>query len=567
MSFRIYVLGAPALALLTAVPHAHASDKRDFEACDGRLAPGKTGDGMAGEAPNRNGFPAVSLSAFSQGQIISACTTALFSPRLQPTQGIRRAHLLRARAAAYLERNDTQSAIADLDAAEAATSEFRDERFFARSMGVSFSLLRAAAHVQQGKLVEATSLAAKALELRPYSLPVQMIGYSIANLADTGAAKSPAPYNNLLALEPDTASTLMLAEYEAGRYDRARALVPLITKTWPTLPLPAAKPLNVESLPKDPKAKIAALMAQMSQNPDREWLEVLLIKLNSAYILAATGDPAGARATLAETKTQFAARFGAQDAASGASSGINLASLTTFIDARTQQIETRIALAEGRPADALKVASANLLPQDRTTQDLVTALKAALPGQATLGLPDSVGAVSDTNDAASRRVKQLVSLALIAPETPRALIDYQKARPNILGALVGAAFSMGTSLLGGIDRTAGFRSITNSDGTITVEYLGNTLSPSVVQEMTLLRAAELTREGGKQSFTIVDRKDYTRRMNTTRYNVTISSVTVGYKTELRIRTNDSAAASPRDIDATRIIDALGPLYYEEKKSS
>ncbi|MBK9004620.1 MAG: hypothetical protein IPM41_12400 [Sphingomonadales bacterium] len=68
---------------------------------------------------------------------------------------------------------------------------------------------------------------------------------------------------------------------------------------------------------------------------------------------------------------------------------------------------------------------------------------------------------------------------------------------------------MGTSLLGGIERTAGFRSSPNADGSIKVEYTGHDLG-LVVQEMTLLRAAELALEAKKPRFQIVLRSDYQR---------------------------------------------------------
>jgi hypothetical protein len=122
---------------------------------------------------------------------------------------------------------------------------------------------------------------------------------------------------------------------------------------------------------------------------------------------------------------------------------------------------------------------------------------------------------------------------------------------------------MGTSLLGGISRTDGFRSTPNVDGTIKVEFIGNTPSPLLVQEMTLLRAAEVTKEAGKPAFVIENRKDYSRVMQTTQYGAVISSRPAGYKTELTIRPLDTLSG-PRVLNATAVIDGLGPLYYEEK---
>lgn len=117
----------------------------------------------------------------------------------------------------------------------------------------------------------------------------------------------------------------------------------------------------------------------------------------------------------------------------------------------------------------------------------------------------------------------------------------------------------------GISRTDGFRSTPNADGTVMVEFIGNTPSQTLVQEMTLLRAAEVVKAAGKPAFVIVKRNDYMRRLVQTQYGREISSTPTGYKTELTIRAVDKGVDPARALDATGVIDALGPLYYEEKK--
>jgi hypothetical protein len=82
----------------------------------------------------------------------------------------------------------------------------------------------------------------------------------------------------------------------------------------------------------------------------------------------------------------------------------------------------------------------------------------------------------------------------------------------------------------------------------------------------LLRAAELAKAAGKTHFVIVDRKDFSRYMQTTRSGVPISSVPTGFKTELIVRFVDDGGDVTRALNAVSVIDALGPLYYEEKKS-
>src|SRR6478735_11861738 len=88
-----------AAAILAAQP-ALASDKKDFEACDGRKHPGRQDDGMRGEASGPGYAFAFQRSTPRASEVIAACTVALASPRLLPTQTLRQAHLLRARAVA-----------------------------------------------------------------------------------------------------------------------------------------------------------------------------------------------------------------------------------------------------------------------------------------------------------------------------------------------------------------------------------------------------------------------------------------------------------------------------------
>ena len=231
---------------------------------------------------------------------------------------------------------------------------------------------------------------------------------------------------------------------------------------------------------------------------------------------------------------------------------------------RLRQLDLRLAQVEGRMADAKALALSGALPMDAGTAEIFTALNAALPVKERLPAIDLSTSAKAGESSTRLQLRSLAALALVAPETPRTVIDYNKSRPNILGALVGGALSMGTSLLGGIDRTDGFRSTQQTDGTIKVEYVGNTPSEPLVQEMTLLRAAETARAAGKWGFLIARRADYTRYMVTSQYGAEISRVPTGHKTELFIRYLDEGEDPVRGFSAIGLIDALGPLYYEDK---
>lgn len=523
---------------------AEASDKRDFEQCDGRVHPGKQDDGMRGEASSPGSF----TFPIAAGGNIGACTRALASPRLLPTQGLRRAHLLRARAAAHLRAGRTDEALADLDAAQAATTASAGDRFFARSMGTSLDLLRALAMAQAGDAPGSAELAARAVAARPYSLQVQMVGASIAQAARPVGGASPSPWPAVVQFNPTAAETAIVKEAEIGNYAGVLALGSGLTLEWPDAPL--------------------APFAFAARTPDAtRLLGAVVVSLATAHARAATGDPAGARTDMADIRARLdKAR---PVAAEGVPANLAVSTFDTvdrYVAARSRQIEARIAVAEGRPAEAIAALVATPMPRDADTIELLTAIKAAVPADDAALVPDIAPFAKEQRENRLKALGEMADDALITPETPRAVVDYERARPNLLGALVGGVFSLGTSLLGGIDRTDGFRTTPNPDGTVTVEFIGNTPSAPMVQEMTLLRAAEVTREAGKPAFAIVERKDYTRRMTTSRGGVPVSSVPAGFKTELKIRFVEAGAVSDNPFDAVTVIDALGPFYYEAKKS-
>lgn len=530
-----------AFGVLVAAP-AHASDKKDFEACDGRIHPGKQNDGMRGEAP-QGMFPTVA----SPGLTIAACTRALASPRLLPNQSLRRAHLLRARAAAELKSGETAKALADLDLAEAATPNLVADPFYHRSMAVSLKLLRAIALANSGDLDGALPLARAAREARPYSLQVQQAAAAILQAGRPVGTASPSPWISMARLAPRLANTAVMREAEIGNFATVRAMRPAVKVEWPTAPL---QPL--------------ALLGQGSDSTDL--LSNVIVSLHLAYADAASGDAAHARSELQEVRARIAAaRPLPSEKAVGLEFGANIwSALDRYIEMRGRQIEARIAVAEARPADAIAALVAAPMPRDAATIELLTALKTAAAANQTM-IPDVAPFAAELSATRKKELLEAIPSTLLAPETPRAVVDYERARPNILGALVGGALSLGTSLLGGIDRTDGFRTTDKPDGTIKVEFIGNTPSAALVQEMTLLRAAEVARAKGKAGFVIVERQDFSRRLTTMQYGAAISSVAQGFKTELTIRCVDAGAEPEHALDAVAIIDSLGPLYYEEKQ--
>ena len=275
-----------------------------------------------------------------------------------------------------------------------------------------------------------------------------------------------------------------------------------------------------------------------------------------SYALAATGRHEQARARVEAIRAAIEEQ-GATNENQFTKAIAGLVTQQTF-EPLSDLVEARIAIDENRLADAAELVQGMKLKDGSITRDLYDAYNDVKmqSGQDAPELP----ALIEASPIRLNNITRIVDSLLLPPETERELIDYKKSRPNILGALVGGAFSLGTSLLGGIERTSGFRSIENDDGTIMVEYTGSTTSGPVVQEMTLLRAAEVASEHGKSHFRIESRKDYQRYLTKSQYGSVISRTLTGYKTELTIHLLDAVEAD-EDLDAVAVIDRLGPIYY------
>jgi len=537
-------------AALSAASAVQAGDTEDFSGCDGRMKPKSKEDGMRGEAS----IPAYSRTAFGAGAKarIDACNRALANPKLLPGQTLRKAHLLRARAAAYLEQGEYATALADLDAADATLAPFAQEPFHRRSMGASLLLLRALAKAGAGELEEAARLADEAKALRPYAVQVQFAAAMVRHAARPIGQPSASPWGELIRLEPGLRRLTIGREAEVANFVGVVEAAKAAPIVWPDKPV-------------GPYALL------VTQGPGAEFASALDASVHLAYAQAATGDAAASRRTIALVREKLAGMASIPkkiDAAAtttappAADPMIELAK--AFVEPRLRLAEARIALAEGRTEEAREAVIGPKLAMNAATLELLDALAkaGALPNGTPLKAGETL--VPALGKERNRALGKLASTLLIAPESPRTLIDYKQSRPNIFRALLGGALSMGTSLLGGIERTQGFRSKTNPDGTVEVEYLGSTPSAPMVQEMTLLRAAELAQAAGKPRFTIVDRKDYARFLAMSRYGIEESRTPSGYKTELTIRMLDATADDTASFDAVAIIDALGPLYYEDK---
>ncbi|ATW04499.1 hypothetical protein [Sphingorhabdus sp. YGSMI21] len=537
MKKRLFKVGLVAFALCSpSVGYAGVS--QDFAGCDGLKKPKKKDDGMRGVAVIEGYSAFGGYNSPAAQRTINSCDRALSSDKLRPTQTMRRAHLLRARAAAKLELGLTEEALADIDEAMLEVADENDSIFFRRSMGVSLRLLRAIAQFSFGQRQEAVALAEEASALRPYALQVQMVSAMIRHRGRPVGEQSASPWADLLKLAPSWGNRLLAQEAEIGNFAAVSEIADSSAIEWPEGP-------------------ISAFTFLQRQGPGLALTGALLSSLHIAYAHSIDGDTIAARSQL----DLIGEKLATLDNGSEENMGIMKILSERIVDPYARLVEARMALSEGRVEDARAKIGSGQIVANAATLEFLQAAEEASQDNAPIEIAGTEGLKDKLEKSRNKGLGGLASVLLIAPESDRVVIDYEKSRPNIIGALVGGIFSMGTSLLGGIDRTAGFRSKDNADGTTTVEYTGVTTSGPLVQEMTLLRAAELAQESQKPRFAIVSRNDYTRFQTMRQHNIEISRTPIGYKSELTIRFLDGEAEAAGTFDTLKIIDDLGPLYY------
>jgi hypothetical protein len=452
---------------------------------------------------------------------------------LLPEQTLRRANLLRARAFAYLASGQPDNALADIKAAEAATADLRSDPLFARSMGVSFTLLRAMIWQVKGDGAQANALAQIAAGARPYSISVQSIAAKIIQSAPSPHAAA-SPYQALAALMPEARALQFSSEIDLGHFAQAARLYG---------PLMQAPPRGRPSTPD-------SFFAESQRR-----LALPLISAKAAYAYAATGQPDAAHAAMAHAQDQAKEAFSTQTTFASAP---QVNALTTMIAQWTVLTNARLALAQQRPADALTMLAHQSLPVNAAMLDLMLGLQKAPTGERTHTIdPAKIEAMIKAQQQSRKLNIDSLKLALIPPETSRRLVDYKQSHRSVLNGFVASGYV-----------PDGFRSkLDQTTGLTTVEFNGQSASSPVVEEMTLLHAADLARQQGKSGMVIEARRDYTKVKTVTRrgFDYPISSRAAGYKTELDIRFVDRASVSSdpgadRVLDVTQVYGALSPVY-------
>lgn len=551
------LLGAISLIALTSSMSstAYAGDKSDFQGCDGLKKPDKKGDGMQPPARLPSYGFSLPVAAIST---VSNCTRALESDKLLSTHSMRKAHLLRARAAANLKMGMVDAAESDLNEAKKILEKKGSDPFFNRSIGVSFLLLDGLIASEKGQTDQANIFAKQASEMRPYSISVQLASAELINMTRPYSGETEQPWQDMKMLG-SSSNDILMREIIKGNFQNVADMSKDSMSTWPDSDL--ENNLTTESYLETPP-----------------WQKLVIANLYLSYSLAVVGDADGAQKYLNLTKqknddaiSESEKEYAALEA-SKIESGLSERKTKKAIQQRkaelnqitsnikkykqiqedrigpfTNIVNARIALDNGDSAPAATLLEAGIIPRNSVGMELIG--HANFDGDSQQK-DDAQKIIMDWRENRSKQAMlDVTNRALMVLESSD-MINYKKSKSN--------AFN---KLMKGIDLKNGFRSETNEDGSFLISFAGGAASEAMVEEMVLLRAAEIAMDANQEHFIVTDRKLRERYVVTSVNGFENSRASAGYTAELKMRYLDEDDSKAQSANAQQIIDNLGKIYY------
>jgi hypothetical protein len=461
---------------------------------------------------------------------VAACQEALANSAAASGPWIRRVTLNEALAIHQLEAKKPDAALLAIQAARAAAGQNASNPYYARSTGVSLDLLEAISLVRLDRGAESIAVARRAGAARPWSVRVQAVALALLSWDDAMDEPKMAVVDRLRRLNPgsnDLAATLML---RAGRYKDAWALF-----------RPAA-------LPAEEKTNDVPLFTGSSTLP------------LAAFTAARAGDRKGSDAVVARITAQAEAAGGRLANMKLHISGANDPSATAKfllqpLERWRPMIDAANLLAAGDARAAQdRLLSTSTWPAIPMLADLVTDLRAKLPEKDRRGLvlidPAQIRAKGKEGSAAKLERVNGAELFKILPE------------PEDENRLNAFSKQFGFGL-----KPTGFKDKKLDSGLTRIEYVGSVSSPLAVEEMTLLRAAQLALAAGQKGFVIENRSDFTRMRQMTMRGTPIGSPTLaGYMTQIDVRFVPDLADA-RAVDASTLSDTLKAVYVRPQQPS
>lgn len=548
------MFGVAAMASIMASP-AVARDEPEWTMCDFGPDP-QAGVFGRGRWLNNGMHEGAFVEAVSVGRgpatlkaAIAACTAMLDRPELTAEQWLRRISLLQARAAHRIDAGDAAGALGDLDQVAALIPATADRMEVDRSLTAGTLMLRAEAFSRLGRKQEAAEALTAAASRRPWNSRLQRLAGS---MLVKDRAKSSTKGENISAGELAIADQRLRLDNDARS---ARAMLRFVAEDYAgslhdwRLVRPAPGELTQSYI-----SVQGVTVRGMPGIPVRTVDPSRLMSAALAAVLA--GDGEQARRWIAQAKTtaqnlpapsQFEINFNAI---------IDKDQLTRELNRRSRLIDAAIALEAGDKAKA----RALFLGATPLALDLPTLAfgRRVLP-EANL---DAAIVNEESGDRNKGEASATESTAIRPPVEARAIyasLPRYDAGNNRNGYSGQIPFF----------KASGFKTTPMADGRgVTVRFLGETSMATAVEEMTLLRAAELAKEAGKTAFLILERRDLKQTKQFTYGGSRVgNAIPAGFITELDVAFVDPTALPPtladeadRLIPADQVIAALAPIY-------
>ncbi|TCS14052.1 hypothetical protein [Caulobacter sp. BK020] len=511
-----------------------AGEPSDWVRCDGLAKPENAAVTLGRLVPaimtaGLMGLPEASREApAAQGSDgVKACDTVLADPMLD-RYWARKVNLLKARALHQVEAGNLDAALADLTATHEVAAGNVDDATFARSLGASTQLFEAATKLKKERFDEASALAIKAADARPYSLEVGLAAVRILNVDPRWSPDKDRVLTRVAALEPDLLVARAQSREWGGQYAAAAA-------DWSAAADSQASSLGDIGLPR------GFTLPATTGDP--------VFVARAALAFARAGQNAQAGPLIARFKAAAAAPPAADDKDRLAS----LAATLRANQAKTAQrfitvAEAWVQVNDGKIDEARATLETlnNELPATPATLDLIQKLRPPTPAGMVSLAPSGVAQMemlmaSNRTDALKRL--DPASFAKALPPLERADRSYSKQsawfKPN------------------------GFKDKKTADGKgASIEFSGAFSTHAAVEEMMLLRAAQLARDAGKPGFVIRKRADYQQYMVQTMYGAEISRSANGFKTTAEVQFVDTPpeVADGLVFNADKVWNDLSPIY-------
>ena len=524
---------AAATAAALAAGSAQAKEPSHWVKCDGLPKPEGAGTtlarigavvmtgGLLGLPEGQREVPAASGAAGVQ-----ACTAALADPALGDIWA-RKASLLRSRALHHAEADDLPAALADLQAVKPVTTGRVGADYFARSAGVSIQLFEAAVLARQNRLAEAEALAVKAADARPWSNQVQSLASAILAIDPTWTAEEDRVLTRRAALNPST----LLGRAAAREWGNAAGAADDWARTADTMGamLKAWEGPGVLTGGQDPKLEMLILYPRA------------LAKAALTAARVGRDDQARERMTQLKALKPWTPPVPVKGRRAEFLAPITTASKTAAektLEAYQPIIDAQLLANAGKTTEAAALLKEKSLPLDPGVIELLTKVS---------------GEQSGGPDVASElRRERLERLDVV--EYAKAL-PILETRPNRspFTSQGPYGFRSNNGFLDRVNKTTGGR---------TIEYSGNLAQP-VVEELLLLRAAQLAREAKAPRFAVTDKRDFKRYHVTTMYGAETSRTANGFESQADIVFADAGGDAGLTLDADKVWTELSPFYVFE----